>query len=52
MSSYPCEKATVKIVGKIAILRTERGSKALVSVEALCNLAKKLNLCIENYNCI
>jgi len=52
MSSQKCEKAVVKTIGKVAIIRTERGSKALVGIETLCNLAKKLNLCLENYNCI
>ncbi|MEL9939572.1 MAG: hypothetical protein QW632_03320 [Ignisphaera sp.] len=51
MSSRRCEKASVKIMGKVAIIRTERGSKALVGADDLCDLAKKLGLCLENYNC-
>jgi len=51
MSSDSCEKASIKIIGRVAILRSEKGSKALVGIENLCNLAKKLNICLENYNC-
>ena len=51
VSQQKCEKATVKIIGKAAIIRTERGSKALVGLDMLCTIAKKLNLCIENYKC-
>jgi hypothetical protein len=51
MPSGSCEKAFVKIIGRVAILRSERGSKALIGVENLCSLAKKLNICLENYSC-
>lgn len=46
-----CERTTVKIVGKTAILKGEKGSKAIVGVDSLCLLAKRLNLCLENYKC-
>jgi hypothetical protein len=46
-----CEKTTIKIVGKTAILKSEKGFKAIVGVDNLCSLAKRLNLCLENYKC-
>jgi len=46
-----CERARVKIIGKSAVIVTERGSKALVGLHILCNIAKRLNLCLENYEC-
>jgi hypothetical protein len=51
MSIGSCEKVNVKVIGRVAILRSERGSKALVGIENLCTLAKKLNICLENYDC-
>ena len=51
MSSSTCEKASVNIIGKIAVIRSERGGKAIVGVHNLCSVAKKLGLCIENYRC-
>ncbi|MCS7112133.1 MAG: hypothetical protein N3D82_04120 [Ignisphaera sp.] len=46
-----CEKTSVKIVGRTAILKSERGFKAIVGADTLCILAKRLNLCLENYKC-
>ncbi len=49
--SSKCEKAYIKVIGRSAVIRTERGSKALVSLENLCRYAQRLGLCIENYKC-
>lgn len=46
-----CEKATVNILGKMAILRTERGGKAIVGIRNLCSIAKRLGICLEDYRC-
>lgn len=46
-----CEKAVVSILGKMVIIRTERGGKAIVGVHNLCTLAKRLGLCLEGYSC-
>jgi len=46
-----CEKAWVKILGKSAVIATERGAKAVVPLAKLCEYAKRLDLCIENYDC-
>lgn len=46
-----CEKAEVVILGKIAVVRTKNGGKALIGVHNLCSIAKRLNLCFENYKC-
>ncbi|MEM0228417.1 MAG: hypothetical protein QXJ56_03090 [Ignisphaera sp.] len=46
-----CEKTSVKIIGRTAILKGEKGSKAIVGVDTLCSLAKRLNLCLDNYKC-
>lgn len=46
-----CERVHVKIIGRTAILRSESGFKAIVGSDILCALAKRLNLCIENYKC-
>lgn len=46
-----CEKISVKIIGKTAILKNEKGFKAIVGVDTLCTLAKRLNLCLDNYKC-
>ncbi len=46
-----CERAKVKIVGKVAIIETERGARAMVGLHLLCSLAKRLKLCLENYEC-
>ncbi len=46
-----CERARVKIIGKTAIIITERGARAMMGLHLLCKLAKRLKLCLENYEC-
>lgn len=56
-----CEKAKVKLLGvdsakqgkapKLFVIETERGSKAVVGASKLCEIAKRLNLCLENFDC-
>lgn len=46
-----CEKAYMNILGKMVVIRTEKGGKAIVGLNSICLLAKKLGLCIENYQC-
>ncbi|MEM0371536.1 MAG: hypothetical protein QXG46_03215 [Ignisphaera sp.] len=46
-----CEKASVNILGKIAVIRTERKGKAIVGLNSLCTIAKRLGLCIDGYKC-
>ncbi|MCC6058400.1 MAG: hypothetical protein LM568_05755 [Desulfurococcaceae archaeon] len=46
-----CEKAEVAILGKVAVIRTKSGGKALIGVHNLCSIAKRLKLCFENYKC-
>jgi len=46
-----CERAWVKIKGAVAIIRTENNAYALVPIDELCKLAKRFNLCYENYEC-
>jgi len=45
------EKAKVKIVGSAAIIITERGSRAIAPLSQLCEIADRLGLILENYNC-
>ncbi len=49
--SSGCIKARITLRDKIAIVETEDGKKALVPLRALCSLAKRFNLCYENYRC-
>ena len=51
MCTMECERARVKIIGRVAIIETERGSRAMIGVHLLCDLAKRLKLCLENYEC-
>ena len=46
-----CEKAWVEIKGSVAIIRTEDNAYALVPIDEVCKLAKRFNLCYENYEC-
>ncbi len=46
-----CIRARVKLIGRAAIIETEHGAKALVNIKNLCLYAKRLNLCLENYEC-
>ena len=45
------ERAIVKIVGSAAIIITERGSRAIAPISQLCEIAKRLCLDLENYDC-
>ncbi|MEM1644514.1 MAG: hypothetical protein QXL96_01370 [Ignisphaera sp.] len=46
-----CEETKVVVLGKMAIIKTKSGGKALVGSHNLCVLAKRLGLCFENYDC-
>jgi len=46
-----CLKARVKLIGRTAIITTENGAKAMMGIHVLCQIAKRLNLCLENYEC-
>ncbi len=46
-----CEKSKVVIKDRIAYLVTERGSTAFIPIEKLCEVARRFNLCIENFKC-
>lgn len=50
-ASGNCEKATVTNLGKMIIIRTEKGGKAIVGVHNLCSIAKRLGICLEDYRC-
>lgn len=45
------QKARVEIKGKLALLTLENGGQALVPIEELCNIARRFNLELENYEC-
>ena len=49
--SIPLERARVKIIGSAAIIETEKGAKALAPVTQLCEIARRLGLILENYDC-
>ena len=46
-----CEKAWVEVKGSVAFIRTEDNAYALVPIDVVCKLAKRFNLCYENYEC-
>ncbi|MCE4618986.1 MAG: hypothetical protein F7C82_06990 [Desulfurococcales archaeon] len=41
-------KATIKKVGKLAIVETEYGQKAVVPIDSLCELIINFNITIVN----
>ncbi len=41
-------KATIRRVGKLAIIETEYGQKAVVPVESICDLIIRFNITIIN----
>lgn len=43
-----CEKATIIVRDKVAIITTERGSKAIVPVEQICRALERLHLCVND----
>ncbi|MCC6047855.1 MAG: hypothetical protein LM571_06710 [Desulfurococcaceae archaeon] len=43
-----CEKATVVIRDKVAIVSTERGSKAIVPIDQICKALERLRLCVND----
>lgn len=44
-------KARVEIRGKVAYLKLESGGEAIVPVSELCNLARRFNIELKNYDC-
>jgi len=46
-----CERAKVIVKGRSAYVTTESGSSAFIPVDKLCDVAKRFNLCYENYRC-
>lgn len=43
-------KATIKKAGKLAIVETEYGQRAVVPIESLCDLVINFDLIITNYD--
>ena len=43
-----CERATVKIREKVALIATERGSQAIVPLDKLCKLVERLQICLDD----
>lgn len=43
-----CEKATIKIKDKVALVTTEKGSQAIISLDKLCKFAERLRICIDD----
>lgn len=46
-----CERASVSVLGKMAVIKSERGGKAIVGLSSICSMAKRLGLCLDNYQC-
>lgn len=43
-----CERATVKIGEKVALVVTERNSYAIVPQDKLCKFIERLRICIDD----
>lgn len=43
-----CERATVKIREKVALITTEGGSQAIVPLDKLCKLIERLRICLDD----
>lgn len=46
-----CEKSKVVIKGRLAYIVGESGATAFIPVDKLCEVARRFNLCIENFKC-
>ncbi|MDT7888951.1 MAG: hypothetical protein RQ885_08255 [Desulfurococcales archaeon] len=49
--SRECLEAEVYISGKMAMITTKDGKKAVVPLRILCELAKRFGICYKNYKC-
>ncbi|MCC6022831.1 MAG: hypothetical protein QXF42_04600 [Sulfolobales archaeon] len=46
-----CEKFKVVIKGRLAYIISESGTSAFIPVDKLCEVAKRFNICYENFRC-
>jgi len=50
-SGGPCVEADVVVMGKMAMITTSNGKKAVVPLRILCDVARRFGLCYRNYRC-
>jgi len=50
-SGEVCVEADVAVVGKMAMITTRDGKRAVVPLRILCDVAKRFGLCYRNYRC-
>lgn len=43
-----CERATVKVKEKVALVTTERNSQAIVPLDKLCKFVERLRICLDD----
>ncbi len=44
-------EAEVYIAGKMAMITTRDGKRAVVPLRILCDMAKRFGICYKNYRC-
>lgn len=43
-----CDKGTVKIKEKVALIITEKNSQAIVPIDKLCKFMERLRICLDD----
>lgn len=46
-----CVEAEVSIMGRMAVITTKDGKKAVVPLRIVCEMARRFNICYKNYKC-
>ncbi|MFZ8823703.1 MAG: hypothetical protein ACO2O0_06085 [Desulfurococcales archaeon] len=46
-----CLEAEVYIAGRMAMITTRDGKRAVVPLRILCDIAKRFRICYKNYRC-
>jgi len=46
-----CIEAEVSIMGRMAVITTRDGKRAVVPLRMLCEMARRFNICYRNYKC-